>query len=199
MGPSADEVNNNTCAGNRILRVNGHKVSGGEGAGMQSAKKPTFFKSKKTKRDLQSLGSKKETSNKINHKEWKSKWLYQRPLQTRVLVIHGAESWRQGVCARPCARRRVLNHKHNWVCWHETELGRRHGVSNFFVLCSSQPTQTSRRTRWRPVWTARWMLWSTSGLVMFLHSGSPSCRRPASLQSMLTSSASSSKRLFKTS
>lgn len=24
MGPSADEVNNNTCAGNRILRVNGH-------------------------------------------------------------------------------------------------------------------------------------------------------------------------------
>lgn len=73
MGPSADEVNNNTCAGNRILRVNGHKVSGGEGAGMQSAKKPTFFKSKKTKRDLQSLGSKKETSNKINHKEWKSK------------------------------------------------------------------------------------------------------------------------------
>lgn len=24
IGPSADEVNNNTCAGNRILRVNGH-------------------------------------------------------------------------------------------------------------------------------------------------------------------------------
>lgn len=51
--------------------------------------------------------------------------------------------------------------------------------------------------RWRFPWRLVWMqhsmrLWNTSGLGMFLPSEWPSCRPPASLQNMPTSSASSS-------
>lgn len=67
-----------------------------------------------------------------------------------------------------------------------------------FLFCGSlQLDQMRWRIHWRLVWMEHSIqLWNISGSVIFLPSEWLSCRPPASLRNMPTSSASSSKLLF---
>lgn len=67
-----------------------------------------------------------------------------------------------------------------------------------FLFCGSlQLDQMKWRIHWRLVWMEHSIrLWNISGSVIFLPSEWLSCRPPASLRNMPTSSASSSKLLF---